>query len=99
METNNERITPFKAFPPGETLKDELEERGIKQKDFAKQIGMQPSHLSELINGKLAISADIADRMENALGIPAQFWMNLQSSYELNLINIAKRSDKSRRIA
>ncbi len=91
METNNERPIPFKAFPPGLTLKSELEERDIKQKDFAKQIGMQPSHLSELIKGKMAITADIADRIESVLGISAEFWLNMQSSYELNLINIAKR--------
>ena len=99
METRNSDIVPFKAVPPGVMLKSELEEQGVKQRDFAKRIGVQPSHLSELINGKRAITADIATRIEAALGIPAKFWLDLQNQYELDIINIAKRSDKSRRIA
>lgn len=93
METRNSDIVPFKAVPPGVMLKSELEEQGVKQRDFAKRIGMQPSHLSELINGKRAITADIATRIEAALGIPAKFWLDLQNQYELDIINIAKRSE------
>lgn len=93
METKNKEVVPFKAVPPGLTLLEELEERGIKQKDFAKQIGMQPSHLSELLKGKRAINAEIASNLEAALDIPARFWLNLQSGYELDKINIAKRDE------
>lgn len=93
MEIKNDELVPFKAVPPGLTLKSELEERNIKQKDFAKQIGMQPSHLSELIKGKRAINAEIADKLATALGIPARFWLNMQCGYEVDLINIAKRDE------
>lgn len=93
METKNKEVVPFKAVPPGLTILAELEERGIKQKDFAKQIGMQPSHLSELIKGKRAINAEIASNLEAALDIPARFWLNLQSGYELDKIYIAKRNE------
>lgn len=91
METRNENITPFRAVHPGGILKEELEARGIKQKDFAGQIGMQPTHLNALIKGKRNISPDVADRLERELGIPASFWMSLQSSYELDCKVIAKR--------
>ena len=91
METRNENITPFKAVHPGGILKEELEARGIKQKDFACQIGMQPTHLNALIKGKRNISPDVADKLERELGIPASFWMSLQSSYELDRKVIAKR--------
>jgi len=91
METRNENITPFKAVHPGGILKEELEARGIKQKDFACQIGMQPTHLNALIKGKRNVSPDVADKLERELGIPASFWMSLQSSYELDRKVIAKR--------
>ncbi len=45
MATNNKRLTPFKPTHPGEILREELRERGIRQKDFAEQIGMQATHL------------------------------------------------------
>jgi HTH-type transcriptional regulator/antitoxin HigA len=78
------------AVPPGATLKLELEERGISQKDFAAQIGMRPSHLSELINGKRTLTVQTALRLENVLNIPAKIWLNLQTNYELDLINLQK---------
>lgn len=53
-------------------MKSELEERGLKQKAFAAQIGMQPSHLNELLKGKRNITPAIAQKLEEALGIKAQ---------------------------
>ena len=70
---------------PGEILKEELRERKIQQKDFAAKMGMPPSHLSALIHGKRNITATIAQRIEEALEIPAYIWMNLQSQYNLDL--------------
>lgn len=71
---------------PGSILKDELRERKISQKEFAARIGMQASHLSALIHGVRNITADIARRLESALGIPAYIWMNLQSQYLLGKV-------------
>lgn len=73
------------SIHPGEVLQSELAERGIKQKDFAVSIGMEPSHLSALVHGKRNITPSIANRLEQALGIPATVWMNLQSRYNLDL--------------
>lgn len=72
---------PFEVVHAGEILKEELKARGIKQKDFAKQIDMQPTHLSSLIKGKIQISEKIAYKLEQALGIPAIDWLNMQSNY------------------
>ena len=69
------------ATHPGNVLKKELKARGIKQKDFAKVIGMPAPNLSELINGKRNITESIAIKLEEALGIPFQNWMNLQNRY------------------
>lgn len=94
METKVNKLIPFKATHPGEILGEELKARGIKQKAFAEQIGMQPTHLSELIKGKRNITSDIAMRLENALGIPYKNWMNLQSGYDYDCKMIAKRNEE-----
>lgn len=75
----------FKAVHPGEVLKAELEERGITQTAFAEQIGMRVSHLNELIRGKRAMTINIADKIEEALGIDSIFWMNMQTQYNYDV--------------
>jgi len=77
-----EQITPYKPTHPGEVLLDELKARGIRQKDFAAEIGMQPTMLNEVVKGKRSITADIALLLEEALDIPADFWLQLQRQYE-----------------
>jgi len=68
---------------PGEVLKDELEEREIKQKDFAADIGIPVTQLNEIINGKRIVSSELAIILEAALGVSASFWTNLQSNFDL----------------
>lgn len=79
------------AIAPGATLKDELLARNIKQKDFAKAIGMQATHLSELIKGKRNITPQIADALERELAINAKFWIKLQAEYEYDCQMLKKR--------
>lgn len=81
MATNAKDIIPAHATHPGSVLKSELQSRGIKQKDFAQAIGMPAPNLSELIKGKRHITETIAIKLEEALGIPYQTWMNLQNRY------------------
>ena len=69
---------------PGEILQEELKERHIKQKDFAAAIGMEAPHLSALIHGRRNITSAIAGRLQEALGIPASVWINLQNRYNLD---------------
>ena len=83
METN--KITPYRAVHPGGILGDELKERGIKRKDFAKQTGMCPSHLSELIRGKRGFTPKTAERIAAVLGIPDADWVALQKQYEADM--------------
>ncbi|MDO4511368.1 MAG: HigA family addiction module antitoxin [Bacteroidales bacterium] len=94
METKSktERIVPFMAVHPGEILQAELLERGIRQKDFAQRIGMQPSHLSALIHGKRNISPSVAMRLEEALGISAASWLAHQHGYDVDKAAIQRRS-------
>ncbi len=73
------------ATHPGTILRYELEERGISQEDFAVMIGMQESHLNELINGKRPMTKPIADKIEKALGISAVTLVNMQTQYEYDM--------------
>ena len=68
---------------PGEVLAEELEARGIVQKDFASLVDMRPPHFNELLKGKRHISALLALKLEIQLGIDAKFWMRLQVDYDL----------------
>ena len=88
---NDNRITGFRAVHPGETLAEELKERGIKQKELAKAIGIQPSHLNDLIKGKRSFTTAVAMALEKELGIPYDFWMRLQYGYEHDCLVIAQR--------
>lgn len=85
MATRNDNSTPWIATHPGTILKYELEERNLTQKDFAILVGMQKSHISELIKGKRPITKAIADKIEKALGIPAISLVNMQTQYEYDL--------------
>ena len=83
MATRNENPAPFMAIHPGMMIKPELEERGVSQKDFAKMLGTQPSHLSEVLNGKRALTTELAVKIENTIGLPAKILLSAQTQYEL----------------
>lgn len=68
---------------PGPLLKEELDERQILYKDFAKSIGMLPNNLSQLFAEKRGISVKTALKIEKELGISAEYWCQLQLSYDL----------------
>ncbi len=90
METRE--YIPFKAIHPGNILKDELDSRGISQKEFSQDIGMQKTMLNEIIKGKRAITAEIALILEKSLGIKADSWMRHQAGYELDCLRIQQRN-------
>ncbi len=71
------------AVHPGMMIKPELEERGISQKAFAQMLGTQPSHLSEVLNGKRALTAELAMKIESTIGLPAKILLSAQAQYEL----------------
>ena len=70
-------------FHPGEMLLEEVEERKLVKMDLAKEIGILPGHLSELFKGKRNINARMAVRLEKILNISAEYWLGLQSAYDL----------------
>ena len=70
---------------PGEILADELEEIGLSAKKLADVIEMPPNRLYQVLAGKRNVTADTALRLAQYFGMSADFWMNLQSAYELDL--------------
>ncbi len=70
---------------PGEILEDELEEIGLTAKKLADVIEVPPNRLYQLLAGKRSITADTALRLGRYFGMSADFWMNLQTAYELDL--------------
>ena len=69
----------------GEILADELEEIGLTAKKLADLIEVPPNRLYQILAGKRNLTADTALRLSQYFGMSADFWMNLQSTYELDL--------------
>ena len=69
---------------PGEILGDELEEIGLSAKRLADLIEVPPNRLYQILAGKRNMTADTALRLSRCFGTSADFWMNLQTAYELD---------------
>jgi addiction module HigA family antidote len=75
----------MRAVHPGEVLKDELDELWVKPTEFARQIDVPPNRISQIIAGKRAVTGDTALRFGRWFGAEPQFWLNLQSAYEIRI--------------
>lgn len=72
-------------IPPGESLSEELEVRGISPREFAKQLGVSSRFMNGLLLGDKPLTAEVALKMEQVLGISARTWLNLETFYRLQL--------------
>jgi len=82
---------------PGEILIEEfLKPMGISQYRLAKDISVPPRRINEIVHGKRSISADTALRLGRFFGISPQFWLNLQTRFDLELTEdlLAERLEK-----
>lgn len=73
------------AIHPGEVLADELGEIGITPTELARQLDVPANRLTQIIQGKRAITGDTALRLGHWFGTSAAFWLNLQTAYDLRL--------------
>jgi len=73
------------AIHPGEILADELKELGISPTELARQINVPANRVSQIINGKRAITGDTALRLGHWFRVSAEFWLHLQSAYDLRM--------------
>ena len=84
---------PDIAIPPGEYLAEEIEARGLSQKELARRMGRPLNTINEIINGKKTITAETALQLEEVMPeIPARFWLNLETDYQLTRALINKRA-------
>ena len=83
----------FIATPPGATIKEQLLDRGLSQKEFAVRMGMSEKHISKLINGEVQLTPDVAVRLEMVLGVPAKFWNKLEATYREKLVKAKVEND------
>src|ERR1700733_2393273 len=76
---------PDYVVPPGETLRETLEAKGLSQGDLAVRIGLNEKTVSQIINGIAPISFETAEKLEMATGVPASFWNRLEVDYREGL--------------
>jgi antitoxin HigA-1 len=74
------------SIHPGEILMEEfLQPMGISQYRLARDIGVPPRRINEIVHGKRSVTADTALRLGRFFGMSPQFWLNLQTRYDLEL--------------
>jgi antitoxin HigA-1 len=75
------------AIHPGEILADELNELQVTPTELSRQIAVPPNRISQIIQGKRTITGDTALCLGHWFQTSAQFWLNLQSAYDLRVAN------------
>lgn len=70
---------------PGEFLRETLEELSISQAQFARAIGVAPMRISHVVKGARPVTAELALLFGRAFGQSAQYWLDLQSAYDLKM--------------
>lgn len=84
--TTTETSNKLAPVHPGEVLvEDFIEGFGITQNKLAVAIGVPPRRINEIVHGKRAVTADTALRLGKYFGVSAQFWLNLQTQYDLDM--------------
>jgi antitoxin HigA-1 len=93
MSTTKDLLPPIH---PGALLKQDLADMGISLNELARALRVPMNRISQIVNAKRTITADTALRLARYFGTSAQYWLNLQSAYDLELAQreLAKRIRK-----
>src|SRR5437016_1781260 len=81
------------AIHPGEHLSEELKELAMSAAELARKLDVPTNRITGILNGQRAITGDTALRLSHFFGTTAEFWLNLQSLYELRIAQ--KKAGKS----
>jgi addiction module HigA family antidote len=84
------------AIHPGQHLAEELDELGMSAAELARRLNVPTNRITEILNGRRAITGDTALRLAHFFGTTAEFWLNLQSLYEIRVAQ--QKSGKSIRV-
>lgn len=96
MVNSQNEFQPDYAVSPGEILSVELELRGMTQQELARRTGITPKHIISILKAKSAITPETAIKFERALGMPVEYWLNLESHYQEILARVAEESQLER---
>jgi addiction module HigA family antidote len=83
---------------PGRLLKRELQARGLSANRLALDLGVPSGRITDILNGRRGITADTAVRLGRYFGNRAQFWLGLQSQYDIAVVELARGEEISRRV-
>ncbi len=83
---------------PGRLLKRELAARKLSANRLALDIGVPSGRITDILNGRRAITADTAVRLGRYFGNRAQFWLDLQSRYDIGVVKREKGAEITRRV-
>src|SRR5260370_24021921 len=92
------RITTDYAIPPGETLAEILETRGMSQAEFSRRTARPLKTINEIVKGKVAITSGTAIQFERVLGLSATFWNDLETNYREDLARIDERKELEKQV-
>ncbi|HQF55043.1 MAG TPA: helix-turn-helix domain-containing protein [Fibrobacteria bacterium] len=84
----NTRTQPDYLVSPGDILAEHLDVRGFSQKQFAQRCGYSEKHLSQLMTGKVSLTAEAAMKFEVVLGVPAKYWLDLEAQFKLDKLRL-----------
>lgn len=81
-------MNKMRPIHPGEILKEEMAELKLSANKFAEKLHVPTNRITEIVNGRRAITADTALRLSVFFGTSAEFWLKLQTSYDLKITEI-----------
>ena len=88
MTKTNLTYAPEEVSPPGETLRDLMEERSLSQAELSRRLGRPAQAINEIIAGKKEITEETALELERVLQVPAQFWLAREARYREHLARL-----------
>src|SRR5580658_342302 len=91
-------LQPFAPVPPGDFLEEVLQRRGWSQRDFATVLGRPVQAVNEIIAGKKAITPETAITLSEALGTSANYWLELEGRYRLDLLQSKKNPKQENKV-
>jgi addiction module HigA family antidote len=91
-------MNEMRAIHPGEILKDELDELNLSANAFAKALDVPANRITAILKGQRSITADTALRLAKFFGTTPDFWMSLQSSYDVKIAREAVGQEIERKV-
>lgn len=90
---------PDVAVPPGATIRELLEVKGMTQQELAERMDRPPNKVNEILQGKRAITVNTAMALELVLGWPAEFWLEREKNYQLSKARLDAQASLEEQVA